>query len=367
MKNKIGIVGQGFVGTAVREQFRKTFDVLTYDKFNLEQCGIYTKDTYNTDILNNPSTLVEHCDVIFICVPTPMFEDGECDTSIVESVIEDISKEASSQNRKVIAVVKSTVPPGTTNMLNKINPNVNVVFSPEFLTEANAIEDFANQTRVILGVEYAETVEPLLNLFNTGIPQAEIILINSKEAEMTKYTTNLFLATKVSFFNDIYSLCEKLNINYDNVIEATMHDPRIGNSHYSVPGPDGDRGFGGHCFPGSYQVLTTSGTISLSEAYDKFKSGEFIEVLSFNDTIDSEESKIVNTVTKNEYSGDLYKFTMEDDSVIECTPEHIFPILRNGKLVLSMAKNILNTDEFFNRSEINNKKTLTYDDNKILR
>ena len=66
---------------------------------------------------------------------------------------------------------------------------------------------------------------------------------------MTKYTTNLFLATKVSFFNDIYSLCEKLDINYNDVIEATLHDPRIGKSHYNVPGPDGDRGFGGHCFP----------------------------------------------------------------------------------------------------------------------
>ena len=94
-----------------------------------------------------------------------------------------------------------------------------------------------------------------MEVFEKGMPRAEIIVINSKEAEMTKYTTNLFLATKVSFFNDIYTLCEHLNIKYDAVIEATMYDSRIGRSHYMVPGPDGDRGYGGHCFPKDVQAI----------------------------------------------------------------------------------------------------------------
>lgn len=368
MKKQIGIVGQGFVGTAIREEFKKSFIIKAYDKHNPDLSVTYANSTIMDETPKNSiNTLVEECDIIFVCVPTPMFEDGECDTRIVESVIKEIADESKLQDRKVIAIIKSTVPPGTTLKLNEISNRVNVVFSPEFLTEANSIDDFKNQKRVILGIDYVESIDPVVEMFNTGLPNAETIIVNSNEAELTKYATNLFLATKVSFFNDIYSFCETFNINYNNVIEATMHDPRIGKSHYMVPGPDGDRGFGGHCMPGAYQILTTNGTISLSEAYNKFKSGEFIEVVSFNNTVDSEESKIVSSVTENEYSGDLYRFTMDDESVVECTPEHIFPILRDGKLTLLMAKDIISTDEFFNRFEINNKKTLTSNANKILR
>lgn len=250
IKNKqknIGCIGQGFVGSAVREKFKETFNIYAYDMDNMKQ-SISTDgktEITKTDI----NMLVKNCDVIFICVPTPMFEDGECDISIVENVLDDVAKEADFQNKKIITIVKSTVPPGTTERFNGISNNVGVIFSPEFLTELNAVNDFKNQNRIILGIDYMEYVDPINEIFKKVFPNADIIIINSKEAEMTKYTTNLFLATKVSFFNDIYSLCEKLGINYDNVIEATMYDPRIGKSHYMVPGPDGDRGFGGSCFP----------------------------------------------------------------------------------------------------------------------
>jgi nucleotide sugar dehydrogenase len=202
----IGIIGQGFVGTAVREQFKKHFNIKAYDKFDKEKSVTYGKDTIFEDVpTNSISTIVEDCNLIFVCVPTPMFEDGECDISIVESVIDDVAKEAEFQNKKVIVILKSTVPPGTTKTLNGMSPNVGVVFSPEFLTEANAISDFANQTRVVLGIDYVELVDPIIEIFKKGLPNAENIVINSDEAEMTKYTTNLFLATKVSFFNDIYT------------------------------------------------------------------------------------------------------------------------------------------------------------------
>ena len=207
----VGIIGQGFVGSAVMTELSKTFTVFAYDKDSTK--SIITNgsvDKKNIDI----KMLVENCEVIFVCVPTPMFEDGECDLRIVESVIEDIAKEAEFQNRKVITIIKSTVPPGTTERLNGLSHNVGVTFSPEFLTEANAVKDFENQTRVVLGIDYLEYVEPVREIFEKGLPGAELIIINSKEAEMTKYTTNLFLATKVSFFNDIYSLCEKLDIKY---------------------------------------------------------------------------------------------------------------------------------------------------------
>lgn len=253
----IGIVGQGFVGTAVREKFKNNFKVFAYDK---DETKSIISEEGESDMFTigdglQISTLVEECNIIFVCVPTPMFENGECDTSIVKSVLVNLAEEAEDQKKSITVILKSTVPPGTTQILNKISDKISVVFSPEFLTEANATEDFNTQNRIILGIDYMELVDPMRNLFKTCFPDADILIFNSNEAEMTKYTTNLFLATKVSFFNDIYLLCEKLGINYDNVIEATMHDPRIGKSHYNVPGPDGDFGFGGHCFPKDLQAI----------------------------------------------------------------------------------------------------------------
>lgn len=250
----IGIVGQGFVGTAIREKFKECYTVNTYDKFNEEASVTYVEDKIIKDN-NTIESLVKNNNIIFVCVPTPMFEDGECDTSIVKSVINDLADECDSQNKEIIAIVKSTIPPGTTKDLNRISKRVGIVFSPEFLTEANSIEDFKNQTRIVLGVDYAEHTKPVHQIFKDCFPKADIICINSGEAEMTKYTTNLFLATKVSFFNDIFKMCESLNLDYDHVIEATMHDPRIGKSHYMVPGPDGDFGYGGHCFPKDMQAI----------------------------------------------------------------------------------------------------------------
>ena len=246
---KLAIIGQGFVGTAVREKFKKTFTVLTYDKYNSDLSNTYTLDSklYSN---HNLKDLIEHCDVIFLCVPTPMFEDGECDVSIVESVIKEISLICDSlDNKQVTVVLKSTVPPGTTSKLNDISKLVTIAFSPEFLTEANSIEDFDKQDRIVLGVDYAELVDQLTDIFSTAFPHANIVYMYSKEAEMSKYITNLFLATKVSFFNDMYSICESLGVDFNSSMSAVMLDPRIGKSHTQVPGPDGDRGYGGHCFP----------------------------------------------------------------------------------------------------------------------
>ena len=252
MKN-IGIIGQGFVGTAVREKFRKTHTVLAYDKFSEDNSSTYTLDA-ELGAKNTLTELIQHCSVIFTCVPTPMFEDGECDTSIVESVVNEIA-ELCGDTQSVTLILKSTVPPGTTAKLNEISDKVLITFSPEFLTEANSIEDFDKQDRIVLGIDYMEAVEPVRNTFTEAFPDAKIIVLNSREAEMSKYMTNLFLATKVSFFNDMYSVCDKLGINYTDTIEAVMHDPRIGKSHYMVPGPDGDRGYGGHCFPKDMEAI----------------------------------------------------------------------------------------------------------------
>ena len=234
---KIGIVGQGYVGTAVKTVFEKHYDVETYD-FDRDKCSVdYLED------------IVELSNIIFVCVPTPMKKDGSCDTSIVEAIVKDINDMVVSRNvsGRIIAI-KSTIPPGTTDRLNKECHNIPVIFNPEFLTEANFIDDFKNQNRIIIGgVRPAST--KLRQIYSLVFPEAKIVKTGSTTAEMVKYITNTFLATKVSFSNEMKMLCDKLNIDYDKVVEYSTYDERLGKSHWAVPGPDGKLGFGGSCFP----------------------------------------------------------------------------------------------------------------------
>ena len=190
----IGIIGQGFVGKAVFQKFKSFFKVYTHDVVS-EICN----STYND--------LVKNCKIIFICIPTPMNEDGSCNVELVRNVLHKLNKET-----KAIVVNKSTVIPGTTENFNQEFENLQILFNPEFLTERNAVEDFNNQNRVILGGPRPATTI-VKSLFNKVFPKANVIKTGSTHAEMIKYFTNTFLATKVSFANEIYQLCLKLNLD----------------------------------------------------------------------------------------------------------------------------------------------------------
>ena len=239
----IGIVGQGYVGTAVKEVFSKHYEVETYD-LDKNKCSVdYLED------------IVELSNIIFVCVPTPMKKDGSCDTSIVEAVVKDINDMVVSRNVSGrIVAIKSTIPPGTTNRLNKECKNISVIFNPEFLTEANFIDDFKNQNRIIIGGERPSTTK-LRQVYSLVFPNVKIVKTGSKTAEMVKYMTNTFLATKVSFANEMKMICDGLDIDYDKVVEYSTYDERLGKSHWAVPGPDGKLGFGGSCFPKDINAL----------------------------------------------------------------------------------------------------------------
>ena len=228
---KIGIVGQGFVGTAVREGFKNYFDIETFDIIKDSSC-------------NSLSELSNLSDVIFVCLPTPMEINGDCHLDIVENTLLGLDV---IEKCKTI-VVKSTIPPGTTRKWNKKFKTLQIVFNPEFLTEANSINDFKNQTRIIIGGPKRASSK-VRRIFTKAFPKVKIIKTDSTYAEMVKYVTNSFLATKVSFANEMYQICEGLDIDYDKVVEYATHDERLGYSHWNVPGPDGDFGYGGHCFP----------------------------------------------------------------------------------------------------------------------
>ena len=240
---KLGIIGQGFVGSAVREGMKNHYDLITYDK-DPEKRNV--KTIYE---------LVEQVNITFLCVPTPMKKTGECDLYIVRGVLQEINGIVRSLGREdFIVIIKSTIPPGTTDRLNKEFENIQIAFNPEFLTEANAIEDYKNQNRIVIGAE-RPCSSKVKQIFSKAFPKIPIIKTSPTIAETIKYVTNTFLAMKVSYANEIYQMCQALNIDYDKVIEYARYDDRLGNSHWSVPGPDGDFGFGGHCFPKDIAAL----------------------------------------------------------------------------------------------------------------
>ena len=230
----IGIIGQGFVGSAIRAGLENYYKVLTYD-------------INETKANSTHDQVVLESDIIFVCLPTPMRTSGKCDTRILEKSIQKISQVSKTFEKNPILVIKSTVPPGTTERIAK-DTHLSVCFSPEFLTEANSFNDFKNQTRIIIGGPRPAT-GMIKQMFRKAFPTIPIVKTGSKTAEMVKYFTNCFLATKVTFANEMYDLCSVSGIDYDKVCEYALYDTRIGKTHLAVPGPDGDRGFGGHCFP----------------------------------------------------------------------------------------------------------------------
>ena len=260
---KLGIVGQGFVGLALKAGFEKHYEIETYDKYEVDKSTCDLAD------------LVAKCKVIFVCVPTPMNEDGSCHTDIVDSVVKEINKWSYAYwgniDKKPTIVIKSTVAPGTTDKLHRKYKSVDVIFNPEFLTEATFIEDFKNQNRIILGGIRRGT-NKLRQVYSKVFPRTTIVKTGAKHAEMVKYFTNCFLATKVSFANEMKMLCDELDLDYDKVVEYATYDERLGKSHWAVPGPDGELGFGGHCLPKDLNAL-------ISVAVDN-SLGLYINVLS---------------------------------------------------------------------------------------
>jgi len=232
---KMGIIGNGFVGSALLHGFI----------LHVDNILIYDKDPKRST--HSMSDLVNQSDVIFVCVPTPMFESGECDLSIVEDVVSEISQ-YSSINKKVI-VIKSTVVPGTVETLAEKYPKMNFVFNPEFLTERKARLDFINTSRIVLGSNKQLACDKVENLYRLRFPHTQVIKTDFGTAQLIKYMANCFFATKVSFMNEMYQICEAIKGDWNSAIEGFITDGRIGNSHIDVPGHDGDLGFGGKCFP----------------------------------------------------------------------------------------------------------------------
>jgi len=247
MQNKIiGFIGQGWIGKNYADDFqRRGYKIVRY--------GLEKEHVENGNKISD-------CDIVFIAVPTPTTPEG-FDASILRTVIKKVGQGK-------IAVIKSTILPGTTASIQKDNPEIFVLHSPEFLTEATAAHDAANPTRNIVGLpidneEYREKSKLVLSV----LPEAKFSLICSAgEAELIKYGGNNWFFFKVIFINLLYDLVDKFNCDWEVIRSAMAADPRIGPSHMmpvhksGTPGGDayqlqpekprqgGGRGAGGHCF-----------------------------------------------------------------------------------------------------------------------
>ena len=204
--------------------------------------------------------VIVESDIIFLSVPTPSNQDGTMNVDIVDSVLNDIDTMNSTMVDEVgIILLRSTVTPGTTSNLQKKYPNLRIVFNPEFLTERSANFDFINQNRFILGGSSDDVIE-VSELFRERFGSSlSIIETNYETAELIKYMTNTFFATKISFLNDMKLLADKCGVIWEDALEGFVRDGRVGHSHLNVPGHDGKYGFGGSCFPKDIQALINFG------------------------------------------------------------------------------------------------------------
>ena len=297
MKNAVAVIGQGFVGgsltTVLSERGVKPYvcdkagkvaqggiDLMRPIPAVAIVSAVWNANGHPGDILNRRAVDADHSiarfvslveqqpdftGIYFVCVPTPMRPDGSCDLSIVDGVLTELASAPRDDGVTRIAVIKSTVPPGSTAAWNdkfgKYGPDsdLHVIFCPEFLTEANALDDMRNQDRIILGGP-RPWINRVKQLFERAFPKVPIHKTSSTTAEMVKYVTNIHLAVKVSLANEFYQICNALDANgldldYDKVVEYATIDARLGISHWKVPGPmpaddtgEPALGFAGSCF-----------------------------------------------------------------------------------------------------------------------
>ena len=235
---KIGIVGNGFVGSAVAHGFKEYYPVRVYDSCKERSCNTLEE--------------VLECEVVFACLPTPYStKTGTCDVSIIESFL----TQAYTMGFNETIAIKSTTPPGTCQRwFGKYGGKFNVVHNPEFLTERCAKIDFVTPSRIVIG-GYSRNLE---EIYESRFPSVPIIRCTATESELIKLLCNAFFASKVALFNEFFDITKQHGGYWPTIMQGILSDGRIAHSHTNVPGPDGSRGFGGKCFPKDINMLVAS-------------------------------------------------------------------------------------------------------------
>lgn len=263
--SRIAIIGLGYVGLTTALGFAKLghqvigidtnisrLESLKNGKLPIYEPGldVELRDSLNHGLLSFSPALsdaTESCDIFFVCVSTPSGESGAADLSIVFAVCADLSTSARPNS---IIVLKSTVPVGTGEKLSLATQREEITYAsnPEFLREGSALEDFMKPDRIVVGASSKQVAERILSLYDTI--EAPKISTSVKSAELIKYASNAYLASRLSFVNDLAALCEQVGANVDDVVLGMGADSRIG-ARFLSPGP----GWGGSCFPKDTRAL----------------------------------------------------------------------------------------------------------------
>lgn len=225
---KIGIIGMGYVGQAIYEAYQ-------YSNFRIVCIDVDPKKSNGTY-----SDLID-CEAVFVCVPSPSKESGECDTGILNSVLYLL------KDYKNVIISKTTAPPAFYEKMQSLYPNL--VYVPEFLTAERAVKDFAETESIIIGGSVMAYQREALRFLQAIQPIKEIEYCSIGEAALAKYIVNSFLATKVVFMNEMSELAAAHNYSWATMHRLLVLEKRLGSSHMRVPGTDGLCGFGGMCFP----------------------------------------------------------------------------------------------------------------------
>tara|TARA_Y100001970_G_C14189639_1_gene834578 strand:+ start:758 stop:1621 length:864 start_codon:yes stop_codon:yes gene_type:complete len=244
---KIGIIGKGFVGSAVQFGFSANTGSNAIVK-------VYDKDPSKS--INTLNEVVNDSDFIFLSVPTPSNKDGSINLKIIDEALGEIDK---INKKEPIILLRSTMIPGSSRKFQEKYNNLKLIFNPEFLTERSANFDFINQSRFILGGDKIHTSK-VADLYKSRFGDSiSIIETNFETAELIKYMNNCFFATKVSFMNEMKLISDACGADWENAVDGFIRDGRIGHSHINVPGHDGKYGFGGSCFPKDVQAMIDFG------------------------------------------------------------------------------------------------------------
>lgn len=245
----IGVIGCGVVGTALINQFSQFAKVYAYD---IEP----TRSSHSLGYV------VENCEFVFICVPTPSDNKGSIDLTYVKTALSSIAyaivnfKNLIGKSLNPIVIIKSTITPGSTDAWRN-NFTFSIAHVPEFLTERTSLMDFAYPSRIVIGA--SETVGKEIEMLYAGcFHSPHIIRMRPIEAELVKYMSNCFFATKITFMNELSEIARGMGIDtsgWNNIVEGFAASGRVARSHLNVPGPDGTKGYGGACFPKDIAAL----------------------------------------------------------------------------------------------------------------
>ncbi|WP_048057807.1 nucleotide sugar dehydrogenase [Methanothermococcus okinawensis] len=361
---KISVIGTGYVGLIQSVGLAEFgFDVVGIDidetkvkHLNNGKCPLYEdgldellqKHVGNKLKFTTSYEEIKDSDVIFLCVGTPQDDEGNADLRFIYSATESIKKILDNEHYKII-VIKSTVPVGTNRKIKALlkDYNVDIVSNPEFLREGIAVHDFFNPERIVLGFENLENKKPIeiMKKVYGNFNNTPFIITDWESAEMIKYASNAFLATKISFVNELSKLSDEVGADIKTISKAMGIDKRIGNKFLNA-----GIGYGGSCFHPDEVIFVDFGNglecMTFKELFDELSknNNRSVKILSINKDL---KLDLVNLklITKRDYSDDLIVLKTSMGREIKITKDHPIVVLNGNKLHIKLAEDVKERDE----------------------